>query len=100
MAAKFKLVYSATSRQQIQKLHPHLKPMVKAKIEQVSADPYVGKLLEKELSGYSSFLAKRDRIIYKVIEDIKTIEIHYIGHRKDIYELFGDQLRELKQRTR
>ena len=100
MAAKFKLIYSATSRQQIKKLHPHLKPIVKAKIEQVNADPDIGKLLEKELSGYLSFRAKRYRIIYKVIEDTRTIEIHYIGHRKDIYELFGDQLRDLKERTR
>jgi len=100
MAAKFKLVYSATSRQQIKKLHPRLKPIVKAKIEQVSADPFIGKLLEKELSGYLSFRAKRFRILYRVAEDSGTIEIHYIGHRKDIYELFGEQLRELKERTR
>lgn len=99
MAAKFKLIYSATSRQQIKKLHPHLKPIVKEKIESISADPYIGKLLEKELSGYISFRAKRYRIIYKVIEDIKTIEIHYIGHRKDIYEIFSERLRELKQST-
>ncbi len=99
MAAKFKLMYSATSRKQIKMLHPHLKPIVKAKIEQISADPYIGKLLEKELSGYLSFRAKRFRIIYKVQEDTGTIEIHYVGHRKDIYEIFGEQLRELKQRT-
>lgn len=100
MAAKFKLVYSATSRKQIKKLHPHLKPIVKAKIEQISDDPFIGKLLEKELSGYLSFRAKRFRIIYRVAEDTGTIEIHFIGHRKDIYELFGEQLRELKERTR
>ena len=28
-------------------------------------------------------------------EDFKMIEIHYIGHRKDIYEIFGQQLRKL-----
>ena len=99
MAAKFKLIYSATSRKQIKKLHPRLKPIVKAKIESIGADPYIGKLLEKELSGYLSFRAKRYRIIYKVQEDTNTIEVHYIGHRRDIYEIFGEQLRELKQRS-
>ena len=98
MAAKFKLIYSATSRKQIKNLHPHLKPIIKAKVEQISAEPYTGKLLEKELSGYLSFRAKRYRIIYRVQEDTKKIEVHYIGHRKDIYELFGEQLRELKER--
>ena len=97
MAAKFKLIYSATSSKQIKKLHSHLKPIVKAKIEKISVDPHIGKLLEKELSGYLSFRAKRYRIIYRVKEDTNTIEIHYLGHRKDIYELFSEQLRELKQ---
>jgi mRNA interferase RelE/StbE len=96
MAEKFKLSYSETSLKQIKKLHPYLKPIVKAKIEYISANPHMGKLLEKELSGYLSFRAKRYRIIYKVKEDTKTIEIHYIGHRRDIYETFGDQLRKLK----
>ena len=99
MVEKFRLSYSETSLNQIKKLHPYLKPIVKAKIEYVSANPYMGKLLEKELSGYLSFRAKRYRIIYKVKEDTKTIEIHYIGHRRDIYETFGDQLRKLKERS-
>jgi mRNA-degrading endonuclease RelE of RelBE toxin-antitoxin system len=100
MVDKFRLSYSETSLKQIKKLHPHLnlKPIVKAKIEYLSSNPYLGKLLEKELSGYLSFRAKRYRIIYEVKEGTKTIEIHYIGHRKDIYETFGDQLRKLKER--
>ena len=99
MVEKFKLIYSETSLNQIKKLNPHLKPIIKAKIEYISANPFMGKLLEKELSGYLSFRAKRYRIIYKVQEDIKTIEIHYIGHRSDIYQTFADQLRKLKERS-
>ena len=99
MVEKFKLIYSETSLNQIKKLRPHLKSIVKAKIEHISANPSMGKLLEKELSGYLSYRAKRYRIIYKVEEDTKTIEIHYIGHRRDIYETFGDQLRKLKERS-
>ena len=98
MPGKFKLLYSETSRNQIKKLRPSLKPIVKAKIERISASPDIGKLLEKELSGYLSFRAKRYRIIYKVEEDTKIIEIHYVGHRRDIYEILGEQLRELKER--
>ena len=98
MVEKFKLSYSETSLKQIKKLNPYLKPIVKAKIEYISANPYMGKLLEKELSGYLSFRAKRYRIIYKVEEDTETIEIHYIGHRKDIYEAFSEQLRKIKER--
>ena len=31
------------------------------------------------------------RIIYMVKESVKTVEIHYVGLRKDIYELFKGQ---------
>jgi mRNA interferase RelE/StbE len=99
MVGKFKLIYSETSLKQIKKLNPYLKPIVKAKIERVGANPHIAKLLEKELAGYLSFRAKRYRIIYKVEEDKKTIEIRYIGHRRDIYEIFGDHLRELQERS-
>ena len=93
MARKFKLLYSETSRNQIKKLHPHLKPVIKSKIEQIREDPYTGKFLERELSGYLSLRAKRYRIIYKVLADEKVIQIHYVGYRKDIYELFGEQIK-------
>jgi mRNA-degrading endonuclease RelE of RelBE toxin-antitoxin system len=99
MAGKFKLIYSETSVKQIKKLNPYLKPIVKAKIERISANPHIGKLLEKELAGYLSFRAKRYRIIYRVKEDTKTIEIHYVGYRRDIYEIFAARLRELKERS-
>jgi mRNA-degrading endonuclease RelE of RelBE toxin-antitoxin system len=84
----YKLIYSATSRKQIIKLHPQIKPVVKSKLEMLQKTPYSGKELEKELSGYLSIRAKRFRIIYKISSDDQIIEIHYVGHRKDIYELF------------
>jgi len=93
MAEKFRLLYSETCHKQIQKLHPRLRPVVKSKIEQIREDPYIGKFLERELSGYLSLRAKRFRIIYRILEDEKAIQIHYVGHRKDIYELFGEQIR-------
>lgn len=89
----YKLLYSDTSKQQIRRLHPHLKPHVKTNLEQLSENPYLGKHLERELSGYMSFRTQRYRIIYKIREDEKVIEVHYVGHRKDIYELFGDEIR-------
>ena len=90
---KYKLLYSEISRNLIRKLHPQLKPVIKSKIEQISNNPYIGKYLENELSGYLSFRAKRYRIIYKVDDDNKIIQIHYVGHRKDVYELLGEQLK-------
>ena len=86
----YQLVYSETSRTQIRKLHPQIKPVVKAKIEKLRDNPFSGKYLEKELSGYLSMRAKRFRVIYKIKDNDQTVEIHYVGHRKDIYELFKE----------
>ena len=91
---KYRLVYSETSKNLIRKLHPQLKPIVKSKIERIKEDPYSGKYLENELSGYLSLRAKRYRIIYKIDDNKNTIQIHYVGHRKDVYELLGEQVRK------
>lgn len=97
MVGNYRLLYSETSRRQIKKLHPRLKSVIKSKIEQIQDDPYVGRVLERELSGYLSFRTKRYRIIYRILEDQRVIHIDYVGHRKDIYELFGEEIRSLRQ---
>jgi mRNA interferase RelE/StbE len=89
---EYKLHYSETSMKQIRKLHPQIKPISKSKIEKLQENPFDGKVLEKELSGYWSMRAKRFRIIYKIRGNDQTIEIHHVGHRKDIYELFKEAI--------
>ncbi len=88
----YQLLYSETSRKQIRKLHPQIKPVVKSKIEKLQQNPFSGKWLEKELSGYLCMGAKRFRVIYKIRDNDQTVEIHYVGHRKDIYELFKEAI--------
>ena len=88
----YQLLYSETSMNQIRKLHPQIKPVVKSKIEKLQENPFSGKQLEKELSGYLSMQAKRFRVIYKVQDNDQTVEIHHVGHRKDIYELFKEAI--------
>ena len=88
----YQLLYSQTSMNQVRKLHPQIKSVVKAKIEQLRNNPFSGKWLEKELSGYLSLRARRFRVIYKIKDSDQTVEIHYVGHRKDIYELFKEAL--------
>lgn len=90
----YHILYSETSRRQIRKLHPQLKSAVKSSIEKLQENPYSGKLLEKDLSGYLSIRMKRFRVIYKIDEKVHKVEIHYVEHRKDIYELFREKLSE------
>ena len=86
------LVYLETSRKQIRRLHPQIKPVLKSKIEKLRENPFLGKWLERELSGYLSVRAKRFRVIYKIKNNDQTVEIHHVGHRKDIYELFKEAI--------
>jgi mRNA interferase RelE/StbE len=88
----YTLLYSRTSRDQIKSLHPQIKPFIKSHIEQLKENPYLGKGLERELSGYYSLPMKRFRIIYNMDHQRHEVYIHYVGHRKNIYELFRDVL--------
>jgi len=90
----YPLLYSETARRQVAKLHPELKPVVRSRMDRLRDDPFAGKRLERELSGYRSLRARRFRIIYKVNHEEKCIEIHYVGHRRSIYELFVERANE------
>lgn len=86
---RYNLLYSETSRRQIAKLHPDIKSVIRSRLDKLKKDPFAGKKLERELSGYCSLSAKRFRIIYRINDENDAIEIHYVGHRRDIYELFS-----------
>jgi mRNA interferase RelE/StbE len=62
-------------------------------------EPHAGKKLERELAGYLSLRAKRYRIIYRVDEDARAVEIHYVGPRRDIYEVFAQEVRRGRRRN-
>jgi mRNA interferase RelE/StbE len=87
----YRLLYSETSCNHIKQLHPALKAIIRSRLDQLSKEPFIGKRLERELSGYWSLRARRFRIIYKVNEAKQIIEIHYVGHRKDVYELLTEK---------
>jgi len=90
----YRLLYSQASREQIRCLHPEIKPVVKSRVRKLKENPFAGHSLEKELSGYRSLRAKRFRVIYKVREKDRIVEIHHIGLRKDIYQLFKEQIEQ------
>ena len=90
----YQIVYSETSRKIIRRLHPSLKPLIKQKIESLREDPFLGKALERELTGYYSLRTKKFRVIYRLDHPGKTVQIHYLGYRQDIYDLFKQLITE------
>ena len=86
----YKLLYSETSRDQTRSLRPEMKAIIESRT--IKENPFVGKSLERELSGYRSLRARRFRVIYRVREKQQVVEIHLVGHREDIYQLFSGHI--------
>jgi mRNA interferase RelE/StbE len=68
----------------IRGLHPDLKRKIRSALDDVLADPAVGKALRDELAGLRSCRVARFRIIYRVVGTI--VEIVAVGPRRTIYE--------------
>jgi mRNA-degrading endonuclease RelE of RelBE toxin-antitoxin system len=93
----YRWLYAAACRRQILSLAPPLKPLITRAIELLAQAPYTGKRLERDLAGYLSLRTRRYRVIYRVNENARTVEIHYVGHRRDIYEVFAEEIRRQRR---
>jgi mRNA interferase RelE/StbE len=75
----------------IRGLHPDLKRRIRSALDDVLADPAVGKALRGELLGLRSCRVSRFRIIYRVAGTV--IDVVAIGPRRTIYEETWRRLR-------
>jgi mRNA interferase RelE/StbE len=82
----------------IRGMHPLLKKRVKAALNEISHNPYCGKVLKEELAGLRSYRIKRFRVIYKVSTK-KQIIIIALGPRKYIYEETFRIIRKSQKQT-
>lgn len=90
-----RLRYLPVAKEAAQKLTPAVKPLIKEGIEGLIDNPYAGKELVEELAGFCSLVIGKYRVIYRLNED-SSIEIHFIGHRRDVYMNFRKMLEEIK----
>jgi len=74
------------------KFSPEIKKAAKAALKELSQNPFSGKELQAELSGFRSCKFLRYRIVYKIDVKEKVIVVWAIGHRRDIYENLGNHL--------
>ena len=77
----------------VRHLPPDVKRSVKQALRSLSADPFSGAPLIRELSGLWRFKVRRFRIIYKPDRKERVIRIFAIGHRREVYEVLADRLR-------
>ena len=81
----------------ISHLHPEIKKIIKDALKTLQQNPYSGDDLQEELSGFKSFKPKRYRILYAVDDENKTLQIYYVGHRRDVYDHFRILLEKLNR---
>lgn len=71
---------------QLHKLDRKHQKRIAASIDELANDPYLGKRLEGNLSGYFSMRVWPYRIIYTIEKKIVTVTVVAIGDRKDVYK--------------
>lgn len=81
-----KLAYSAKAKEQIRILPPPVKQEIKLALESLLSNPYAGKPLQRELSGFWTCAVKRYRIIYAIDSKIKSLLVFHVAHRDFVYE--------------
>ena len=72
------------------KLNPEIRRAAKAALRELALNPFIGKELQAELSGFWSLRFLRYRIIYRVDVQQKIIIVWAVGHRRDIYEALNE----------
>lgn len=77
----------------VRHLPPDVKRSVKQALRSLSADPFAGAPLMRELSGLWKFKVRRFRIIYEFDRKARVIRVFAIGHRREVYEELADRLR-------
>ena len=82
----------------IRHLPPELKQSIKRAVRSLSTDPFAGAPLIGELAGLWSFKVRRFPIIYELNRKGRVLRIFAIGHRREVYEQWADQLRQVRER--
>ena len=92
-----KVRFTPEAARLLSRLHPESKKLIKAALNELRKNPYLGDDLQQELSGFKSYKTKRYRVLYDINEEEGVIQVYYIGHRRDVYEQFRDLLTQLQE---
>lgn len=91
----YRLRFTPEAGRLIAHLHPENKKQIKKALAQIQKNPYLGNDLQEELTGFKSFKPKRYRILYQVDDMNSTVDVYYVGHRRDVYNEFRRLLKQM-----
>ena len=89
--------YTPVAAEPIRHLHPSVKQAIREGIRGLVVDPFRGHPLTFELTGFRSLPVSRYRVIYRIREANRALEIHLVGPRKNIYEVFREFLNQARR---
>jgi mRNA interferase RelE/StbE len=90
----YRIRFTETVAKALKQFHPANKKIIKSALKQLADNPYQGKSLQEDLEDFLSYKINRYRVIYKIDDENKRINIFQIGHRRDVYELFASLLKQ------
>ena len=82
----FRIIILPKAQKQIKGIKKIYKQAIKLAIEEIKDDPFVGKLLSRELTGKFTYKVSVYRIIYKINKEDKIVNILSAGHRSTVYD--------------
>ncbi|HJR77639.1 MAG TPA: type II toxin-antitoxin system RelE/ParE family toxin [Nitrospiraceae bacterium] len=82
----FRTRYTPEAAERIRKLHPQIKQEIRDGIRTLLNNPLAGRALHSELSGYWSYRIRTYRVIYEVNEERSSLDVIFIGPRRNVYE--------------
>ena len=94
----YRVRYPPEAAGRTRKLHPDIRKQIRAAAEHLAETPLEGHALQAELSGLRSCRVGRYRVIYRINDAERAIEILIAGPRRDIYEELRKNL--LRDRSR
>lgn len=83
----YTLKFTSNARRQLRRLDGATKNRVKAALERLAHDPYAAGLGVKKLRGSSSYRLRVGdyRVVYEIANDVLTITVIDVDHRRDVY---------------
>jgi addiction module RelE/StbE family toxin len=82
----YRVRYTPEAAGRIRKLHPEVKQEIRDAIRILRDSPLTGHTLQQELFGYRSYRVRSYRIIYRLNDDERTLDVVFIGQRRNVYE--------------
>jgi mRNA interferase RelE/StbE len=79
--------FTEEGREKLHELHIENQKKIKTQLKNLSKNIQLGKPLLGRLIGFYSFRIGNYRAIYTL--ENERILVHYVGHRKDVYDKVG-----------